>query len=167
MQTQLYGIIFMAFLLFAGGAVAQALTSEQAASWDSGVSALFDAQGNLINPSLYDDGFVQFSQRFQTLPWPVKSIFNNQRIQVNFQLSPALTKRFGIVMKDETLQSFTMGSLPNSTMEVDLDVQTYEENREKKGFEAGFPELIKDGRIRIESKDFIHSIMIGIYKLFI
>jgi len=165
-----FGIILVSLFLVASVTAVHALTSEEVeqwASWSSSIDNLFDSQGNLIDVQKYDYGFIEISQRFQSFSWPVKSILNNQRIQVNFKVTPSITKQFGIVIKDEEVRSFTLGELSNSTMEIDLDAATYEESREKLGFEAALPQYIKDGRIKIVSKDFFHGIMIGIYKIFI
>ncbi len=161
-------VILLLFVIAVSGVHAQSDTVQMGNEWAVAVKTLFDSEGNLVDIQKYDDSFLQMSNNFQELPWPVKSIFNNQRTQIEMEFTPSQTIRFGLIIQDEKIKSFTLGSLPDATVLISLDTATFEAaGRSQGGFAGGIPQAIKEGKINVKSPDFIHGIMIGIYKLFI
>ncbi len=164
-----WSLIFLMFGLLSVSVLAQTLTQEQIDNWNVGLKTIFDSSGNLIDISKYDYAFQDVSQRFQAMPFPLKAIFNNHRIQINFQLTPNSTKRFGVSIVNEKITSFTLGTVPNATMEVTLSYSTYDALRN--GGAADNPKLlqdaIKNGDIAIHTNDFFSGIAISLFRLFI
>lgn len=167
-MNRTWSLVFLFFIAAMSGVHAQSNAVQMGNQWAAAVKTLFDSEGNLVDIQKYDYAFLQMSTDFQALPWPVKSIFNNQRTQIEMEFTPSQTVRFGLIIQDEKFKSFTFGTLPNATVLISLDTATFEAaGRSQGGFAEGIPQAIKEGKIKVESPDFIHRIMIGIYKLFI
>ncbi len=131
-------VAFLA-LLFSAGAHAQPFDAS------TFLDTSFNEDGTLKSELQSQLSFA--SQQFQELPGPVKAIFGNQRVAVDFTRADGTVEHLGVVLTNNMVTSFTRFPPANPTMTVQTDESTALDIASSGNISEGFIQAVNSGNL--------------------